>query len=212
MQSTSFRLSKELLNQARNRLLEFQEEKMEANEDMKPIIIKENVLAKPTSIIAELSESFLLAFVWSMGKIIAYEVPLTSHGAVAGRIALLIYHIQLWLLKLATARQPLVYMIFRQATFLTNTTHQIYLAIKLFFHASEWYEGNARIALPTRISYEYQFDNITNVGFSTTECNAPGIPNYQLHIPAVELFNGASVGIPDAAVYGFYLDLWNYKI
>ncbi|CAG8748966.1 5120_t:CDS:2, partial [Funneliformis mosseae] len=151
--STSFRLSKELLNQARNRLLEFQEEKME---DMKPIIIKENVLAKPTSVIAELSESFLLAFVWSMEKnyslrkdlivglnnyctadltIRPQELPRSPKGD----------HIQLWLLKLATARLPLVYMIFRQATFLTNTTIKFILRSNYF----SMRQGNARIALPT---------------------------------------------------------------
>ncbi|CAI2187735.1 19609_t:CDS:1, partial [Funneliformis geosporum] len=45
--------------------------------------------------------------------------------------------------------------------------------------------------------------NITGgFGFSATACNAPGIPNYQLHIPAVELFNGSPVGIPAGAING----------
>ncbi|CAG8649731.1 2812_t:CDS:2 [Acaulospora morrowiae] len=53
--------------------------------------------------------------------------------------------------------------------------------------------------------------NITGVGFTATTCNAPGIPNYQLHIPAVELFNGSPSGVPARAINGFYLDLWELQ-
>ena len=53
--------------------------------------------------------------------------------------------------------------------------------------------------------------NIVGVGFSATACNTSGIPIYQLHIPAIELFNGAFGGIPAGAVNGFYLDLWELQ-
>ena len=53
--------------------------------------------------------------------------------------------------------------------------------------------------------------NIVGVRFSATACNTSGIPIYQLHIPAIELFNGAFGGIPAGAVNGFYLDLWELQ-
>ena len=53
--------------------------------------------------------------------------------------------------------------------------------------------------------------NIIGVRFSATACNDHGILIYQLHIPAVELFNGAFGGIPVGAANGFYLDLWELQ-
>ena len=69
MQSTSLRLSKEFLNQARDRLLAFQEEKMEANEDMKPIIIRENVSLEAYIKYCEIERKLLLEFVWLKEKL-----------------------------------------------------------------------------------------------------------------------------------------------
>jgi len=71
MQSTSLRLSKEFLNQARDRLLAFQEEKMEANEDMKPIIIRENVSLEAYIKYCEIEQKLLLLleFVWLKEKL-----------------------------------------------------------------------------------------------------------------------------------------------
>ncbi|CAG8661767.1 11060_t:CDS:1, partial [Paraglomus occultum] len=88
MQSTTLRLSKKSLNQARDRLLAFQEEKMEANEDM--IIIRENVSLEAYIKYCEIERKLPVRIRLVEGKIIAYEVPLTEHGAVAGEIAFLI--------------------------------------------------------------------------------------------------------------------------
>ena len=90
MQSTPLRLSKESLNQARDRLLAFQKGEMEANEDMKPIIIRENVSLKAYIKYCEIERKLPVRIRLVEGKIIAHEVPLTSHGAVAGEIAFLI--------------------------------------------------------------------------------------------------------------------------
>ncbi|CAG8702815.1 17034_t:CDS:2, partial [Acaulospora morrowiae] len=91
MQSTSLRLSKKTLNQARDRLLAFQEEKMEANEDMKPIIIRENVSLEAYTKYREIERKLPVSIRSVEGKIIAHEVPLTSHGLVVNRIGFLIY-------------------------------------------------------------------------------------------------------------------------
>ncbi|CAJ0765733.1 17781_t:CDS:1, partial [Entrophospora sp. SA101] len=40
-------------------------------------------------------------------------------------------------------------------------------------------------------------DNITGVGRGAPACNGSNIQNYQLHILAAELFNGALTGIPN---------------
>ncbi|CAG8591799.1 12386_t:CDS:1 [Acaulospora morrowiae] len=90
MQSTSLRLSNESLDQVRDRLLAFQEEKMEANEDTKPIIIRENVSIETYIKYWEVERKLPVSIRLVEGKIIAYEVPLTSHGIVAGEIAFLI--------------------------------------------------------------------------------------------------------------------------
>ncbi|CAG8751301.1 15759_t:CDS:1, partial [Funneliformis mosseae] len=71
--STSFRFSKELLNQVRDRLLAFQEENMEANEDMKPIIIKENVSREAYIKYLSTERKLPVNIRLINGKIIAYE-------------------------------------------------------------------------------------------------------------------------------------------
>ncbi|CAG8640686.1 4720_t:CDS:1, partial [Paraglomus occultum] len=53
--------------------------------------------------------------------------------------------------------------------------------------------------------------NIVGVRFSAIACNASGIPIYQLHIPAIELFNGAFGSVTAGVVNGFYLDLWEIQ-
>ncbi|CAG8693829.1 28830_t:CDS:1 [Dentiscutata erythropus] len=55
--------------------------------------------------------------------------------------------------------------------------------------------------------------NITGVGRSddAIACNGPSIPDYQLNIPAAELYNGSLNGIPPNAVDGFDLDLWEIQ-
>ncbi|CAG8486422.1 4948_t:CDS:2, partial [Acaulospora morrowiae] len=50
--------------------------------------------------------------------------------------------------------------------------------------------------------------DITGIGFAATICNAPSIPNYQLHIPAVELFNGSPSGVPAKAINS---SIWIYR-
>ena len=92
MQPTPLRLSKKLLNQARDCLLAFQEEKMEANEDMKPIVIKENVSLNAYIKYCETERKLPVSIRLIDGKIIAHEVPLTSHGAVANKISFLIHN------------------------------------------------------------------------------------------------------------------------
>ena len=90
MQSTSFQLSKESLNQARDRLLAFQEEKMEVNKDMKPIIIRENVSLEAYIKYCEIERKLPVRIRLVEGKIIAHKLPLMSHGAVSWRIGFLI--------------------------------------------------------------------------------------------------------------------------
>src|SRR5437764_6968546 len=90
IQSTPLHLSKKLLNQARDRLLAFQEERMEANEDMKPIVIKENVSLNAYIKYCETERKLPVSIRLIDGKIIAHEVPLTSHGVVVGEISFLI--------------------------------------------------------------------------------------------------------------------------
>ena len=83
-------MSKESLNQARDRLLAFQEG-VEANEDMKPIIIKDNVSLKAYIKYCEIERKLPVRIRLVEGKIIAHELPFTSHGAVAWRIGAMIY-------------------------------------------------------------------------------------------------------------------------
>ncbi|CAI2199936.1 18968_t:CDS:2, partial [Funneliformis geosporum] len=154
----------------------------------------------PTLSIAKLSENFLLALI--DGKIIVYEVPLSPHGAIAGKIAVLIHS---WNNQLvgASVEDRIVGRIetipslhgLSTGCFSSRTTIQIYIAIKLFFKRQD----GAKIFLQILLIFH----------FSTTACNAPGIPNYQLHIPAGELFNGSLSGVPAGTITWIY---GNYKI
>ncbi|CAG8501786.1 20108_t:CDS:1 [Racocetra fulgida] len=107
--------------------------------------------------------------------------------------------------------------------FSPRTTIQIYLAIKLFpirndgtraMLALRYLRTNPNPTVPDTVisfgtaplshhtidfllnSVNVSSANVTGVGFSTNACNAPGISNYQLHIPAAEIFNGVHGGIP----------------
>jgi len=122
--------------------------------------------------------------------------------------------------------------------FSPRTTIQIYLAIKLFptrtngtraMLALRYLRTNQNNTVPDVIlsfgtaPLHYStidfltnivgvpLANITGVGFSAIACNAPGIPDYQVHIPVAELFNGSSGGIPAGSINGFYLDLWKLQ-
>ncbi|CAG8504416.1 4453_t:CDS:1 [Acaulospora morrowiae] len=58
----------------------------------------------------------------------------------------------------------------------------------------------------------------TGVGLSDANnnpfppCARAGIPDYQMNIPATELFNGDPTGVPASAVGGFNLDLWELQL
>ncbi|CAG8672041.1 11807_t:CDS:1 [Acaulospora morrowiae] len=122
--------------------------------------------------------------------------------------------------------------------FSPRTTIQIYLAIKLFpIHqdgtramlALHYLRTNQNKMMPDVVisfgtaplhhsTMDFLLNDvgvpsvkITGVGFTETTCNAPGITNYQLHIPAVELFSGSPSGVPVRAINGFYLDLWKLQ-
>ncbi|KAF9998792.1 hypothetical protein BGZ79_007547 [Entomortierella chlamydospora] len=49
---------------------------------------------------------------------------------------------------------------------------------------------------------------VNGVGYGGVPCDAPGIPMYQLNLPAVDIYNGDPQGIPAGNVLGFNLDLW----
>ncbi|RUS27057.1 hypothetical protein BC938DRAFT_483766 [Jimgerdemannia flammicorona] len=117
--------------------------------------------------------------------------------------------------------------------FSPQTTIQIYLAIKLFpprqngtiamlallylrtspipvIPITVTSFGTAPLGHPTLTVLEdigIHHHAITGVGFGDNPCNNPGIQNYQIHIPAPELFNGVPGGIPAGAANGFDLDL-----
>ena len=121
--------------------------------------------------------------------------------------------------------------------FSPRTTIQIYIAIKIFpirqdgtraMLALRYLRTNQNNTVPDIIisfgtaplhpntigfltNIGVPLANIVGVGFSATACNTSGIPIYQLHIPAIELFNGVLGGIPAGAVNGFYLDLWELQ-
>lgn len=124
------------------------------------------------------------------------------------------------------------------AYFSSRTTIQIYIAIKMFSKhqdgttpmlALRYLRTNRNNTVPDVIvsfgtgslhheTRKFLTDtvgiplaNITGVGFSATACDAPGIPIYQLHIPAAEIFKGSPSGVPLGAINGFNLDLWEIK-
>ena len=63
---------------------------MEANEDMKPIIIRENVSLEAYIKYCEIEQKLPVRIHLVEGKIIAHKAPLMSYGLVAGRIGFLI--------------------------------------------------------------------------------------------------------------------------
>ncbi|RHZ52760.1 hypothetical protein Glove_457g83 [Diversispora epigaea] len=282
--SAPIQLSKELLKQARDRLLEFQNEKMEASEDAEPIIIAQNVSLEAYIKYIKTERKLPIRIRLVNGKIIAHEIPLSSHGAVANRISFLIlawnnqlrgtneedlivgsnyYTADLTIRPLGLSRPPvgwgsnsegrpyptLVVEVGNSESipslhdlstgyFSPQTTIQIYIAIKIFptrhdgtraMLALRYLRTNQNNTVPDIIisfgtghlhhntiafltnRAGVRLANITGVGFSAIACNAPRIPNYQLHIFAIELFNGAFGGIPAGAVNGFFLDLWELQ-
>ncbi|CAG8723066.1 23373_t:CDS:1 [Racocetra persica] len=280
--STSFRLSKELLNRTRDQLLIFQQSD---NEDMKPVIIAENVSLETYIKYCKAERKPPVSIRLVDGNIQAYEVPLTSHAVVSNEISFLIrnwsnqligannedlivgpnsyYTADLTIRPRNLPRAPagqrpnsegvayptmVVEVGNSESTtslhnlstgyFSPRTTIQIYLAIKLFpirndgtraMLALRYLRTNPNPTVPDIVisfgtaplnyntinfllnSVGVSSANLTGVGFSTNVCNAPGISNYQLHIPAAEIFNGVHGGIPAGTVNGFYLDLWELQ-
>ncbi|CAG8597546.1 15944_t:CDS:1, partial [Dentiscutata heterogama] len=123
--------------------------------------------------------------------------------------------------------------------FSSRTTIQIYLAIKLFpirqdhtraMLAMRYLRTNQYPTVPDVVisfgtaplhnqiidfllnNMDVLDANITGVGrFKAIACNGPRIPNYQLNIPAAELYNGTPNGIPPNSVDGIDLDLWKIQ-
>ncbi|CAG8683912.1 7753_t:CDS:2, partial [Dentiscutata heterogama] len=95
--------------------------------------------------------------------------------------------------------------------FSSRTTIQIYLAIKLFPIRQD--HTRAMLVMHFLLNNIGVPDaNITGVGrFNAIAYNDPRIPNYQLNIPAAELYNGTPNGIPPDAVDGIDLDLWKIQ-
>ena len=211
------------------------------------------------------------------GKIIAHELPLTSHGAVSWRIGALIYT---WNNQLCGVQEEdlivgpnsyytadltirprgrprplpgqgsnsegrpyptLVVEVGNSESvpslhdlstgyFSPQTTIQIYLAIKIFpirqdgtraMLALRYLRTNQINTVPdiiisfgTAPLHPNTIGFLMNIGVPLANIvgvNTSGIPIYQLHIPAIELFNGAFGGIPAGAVNGVYLDLWELQ-
>ncbi|CAI2192285.1 12730_t:CDS:2, partial [Funneliformis geosporum] len=166
MQSTIFRLRKDCLNQARNILLASQEEKIDANKDMKPIIINH---LNPTSTYSTL--------IIEVGRI---ETIPSLHGLSTGNAHTIL------------------------PTYKSNNTVPDIISFgtaPLHYNTIDFLTNSVGIPIA----------NITGFRFSTTAYNASGIPNYQLHIPAIELFNGSLSGIPAGTINGFYLNLWELQ-
>ena len=93
MRPTRLRLSKELLNQARERLLllAVREEDLEVSEedDIKPIIIAENVSLEAYVKYCNTERKLPVKIRLANGKIIAYEVSHTDHSVVTIKIVCL---------------------------------------------------------------------------------------------------------------------------
>ncbi|CAG8607011.1 2903_t:CDS:2 [Acaulospora morrowiae] len=269
MSTTQLRLRKELLNLARERLLAVQqEENMEASENMEPIVIAENVSLEAYINFCKTEQKLPVRIRLVDGKVIAYEVPLSNHGMVAGEIAFLIHS---WNNQLRHVQEE--DLVVSQNSYLTadvtirpldlppspadqepNSDEGAYptMVVESFdilffstndysnlpynqtaFHSSRRYNAlrylctNQNQMVPDvvksfgtaplhRNTIDFLLNDvgvkITGVGFTATTCNAPSIPNYQLHIPTVELFHGSPSGVPAGAINGFYLTYGNYKI
>ena len=120
--------------------------------------------------------------------------------------------------------------------FSPQTTIQIYLAIKLFpprqdgtiaLLALLYLRNNQNPTVPTiaksfgtaplHVSVRNYLhnvagvpaDGITGVGFGSGPCNDANIPDYQIAIPTISLFNGVIGGIPNGVPNNFSIDLWN---
>ncbi|CAG8760213.1 6468_t:CDS:1 [Dentiscutata erythropus] len=285
MSTTRLQLRKKDLNSARERLLAFQQENMEAEEFVKPIIIAKNVSLETYTKYCKAERKLPVKIRLIDGNIIAYEVTLADHGVVVCEISNLIYG---WddQLNGAFAEDLILESSYCTADltirprdlppphpghesnssgapyptmvtevgyietvsslhdlstryFSSRTTIQIYLVIKLFpirqdhtraMLAMRYLRTNQYPTAPdvvisfgTAPLHNKTIDfllnnmgvpdaNITGVGrFNAIACNGPRIPNYQLNIPAAELFNGTPNGIPPNAVGGFDLDLWKIQ-
>ncbi|KAF9116175.1 hypothetical protein BGX27_004515 [Mortierella sp. AM989] len=53
---------------------------------------------------------------------------------------------------------------------------------------------------------------VNGVGYGGAPCDAPGIPMYQMNLPAADIYNGDPQGIPAGNVLGFNLDLWDILV
>ncbi|KAF9342598.1 hypothetical protein BGX26_007209, partial [Mortierella sp. AD094] len=53
---------------------------------------------------------------------------------------------------------------------------------------------------------------VNGVGYGGAPCDAPGIPMYQMNLPAADIYNGDPQGILDGNVLGFNLDLWDIQL
>ncbi|CAG8434362.1 1363_t:CDS:2 [Diversispora eburnea] len=165
---------KDRLNQARDRLLAYQEKKIEMSED---IIIAENV-----------SLEAYIKYLEAERKL-PVRIRLVD-GRINGTRAMLA------LRYLRTNRNntiPDIIISFGTAPLRNNTIEFLTNIVGV---------PPANI---TGFGFGFGFE------FSATSCNFDGIPDYQLHIPAIELFNGAFGCVPTSAVNGFLLDLWELQ-
>ncbi|CAG8452840.1 10227_t:CDS:2 [Ambispora gerdemannii] len=113
--------------------------------------------------------------------------------------------------------------------FSPRTTIQIYLAIKLFPPRQDglYLRNNQNPIVPTIAksfgtaplhvsvqNYLHNFagfpaDGITGVGFGSGPCNGANLPDYQIAIPTISLFNGVIGGVPNGVPNNFSIDLWD---
>ncbi|CAG8643629.1 2441_t:CDS:1 [Ambispora gerdemannii] len=112
--------------------------------------------------------------------------------------------------------------------FSQRTTIQIYLAIKLFpsgaLLALLYLRNNPNQTMPAiaksfgtaslaHLSRIYLLDTvhvtaITGVGFGGVPCDVANIPEYQISIPTILLFNDVPGGVPGGVPNNFIIDLW----
>ncbi|CAG8434356.1 1362_t:CDS:2 [Diversispora eburnea] len=167
MQSVPLRLSKDHLNQARDRLLAYQEEKYES---------KDLIVGPNSYYTADLTQDFPKAPIdqGSNSKGNAYPTLIFEVGnSNDGTMAMFALH------YLHTNRN--------------NTVPDIII-----------YFGTALLH-PLTINFLMKVVGvspvtITDFGYSATTCNAPNIPDYQLHNPTIELFNVSPGGFPAGAI------------
>ncbi|CAG8432762.1 495_t:CDS:2 [Diversispora eburnea] len=190
MQSAPLQLRKVRLNQAREHLLAFQEEKIEVSEDMKPIVIAEKYLKAERKLPVSIQDLI-------MGPNSYYTADLTIHGSNSeGNAQPFKFTLRS---KYFPKRQDGTIAMLTLRYLRTNQNN-IVPDIIISFGTSPLHYNTMEFLTNT---VGVPPANITGFGFIATACNAPGILNYQLHIPAIELFNGSLGG----AINGFYLDL-----